>query len=140
MDVNSVSIAGLVFGVISFVGLLMYLVIVNFILPKYSSSVPLGDILFYASIVGMLIILPLNTTYGSLAGSGKSSDQMNTAFIATVMVLLTIVNVLVGYSEYLKIGTSAAYTGQYLQILLPANLLISVIAVSIIIMKQIGHI
>jgi len=140
MDVNSVSIAGLVFGVISFVGLLMYLVIVNFILPKYSSSVPLGDILFYASIVGMLIILPLNITYGSLAGSGKSSDQMNTAFIATVMVLLTIVNVLVGYSEYLKIGTSAAYTGQYLQILLPANLLISVIAVSIIIMKQIGHI
>jgi hypothetical protein len=144
MDVNGVAIAGLVFGIISFLALLVYFVTVNLILPSYgSSSVPWNMIMFYISAFALLLILPLNITYSSLSRDVLENKvgniTTNTVFIITLMVLLSIVNILVGYFQYLNIGKNMTDTTEYLQLLLPANLLISVIAVSLITMNQLAH-
>ena len=94
-------------------------------------------------------ILILNTTYSSLDietlntltnDKNAKSPTINTVFITTLMVLLSVVNVLLGYTQYTNIGGSATDTTEYLQLLLPANLLISTIAVAIIMMQKLAGI
>jgi len=132
------SIVGTVFGIVAFIGLCLYIVVIYVIFPQYSGSMPPMDMIFYIICLGMGIIGILNAVYGGLAGSGKTSDTMNTAFIATILLLLSIVNVLIGYGEYLTMGTSMENTVEYLQLLLPANLFISVLAVCIITMHKLS--
>lgn len=139
MDTTTqLSIVGTVFGIVAFIGLCLYIVAINFIFPQYSGTMPVIDMIFYMICLGMGIIGILNAVYAGLAGSGKTSDTMNTAFIATILVLLSIVNVLLGYGEYLAMGTNMNNTVEYLQLLLPANLLISVLAVSMITMHKLS--
>jgi len=139
MDTTTqLSIVGTVFGIVAFIGLCLYIVAINFIFPQYSGMMPVIDMIFYMICLGMGIIGILNAVYAGLAGSGKTSDTMNTAFIATILVLLSIVNVLIGYGEYLAMGTNMNNTVEYLQLLLPANLLISVLAVSMITMHKLS--
>ena len=148
MDLNAAVIASLVFGVVSFVILVVYIVTVNYILPNYPSSMPWSTITFYGSILALFLVLPLNITYSSLASTddlqnksgGENSATMNTVFIATLMTLLSLVNWLVFYTQYANIGSSASDTAQYLQLMLPANLLLSIVMVSIIITHKFSQI
>jgi len=149
MDVNAAVIAALVFGIVSFLGLVVYLVTVNFILPNNPGTMSWGKITFYITAFLLPCILILNTTYSSLDmetlntltnDKNAKSPTINTVFITTLMVLLSVVNVLIGYTQYTTIGGSAADTTEYLQLLLPANLLISTIAVAIIMMQKLAGI
>ena len=144
MDVNGVAVAGLVFGIISFLALLVYFITVNLILPNYAgSSVPWNMIMYYISVLGLVIIFPLNITYSSLSPDALDNKvgevTTSTVFIITLMTLFSVVNVLIGYFQYLNIGKNMTDTTEYLQLLLPANLFISIIAVSLITMQKLTY-
>ena len=149
MNVNAAVIAALVFGILSFVGLVAYLFIVNIILPNYNGAPPWNVITFYITAFALFCAIILNISYSSLSmetlqtnttyGDTKT-PTINTVFIITLMSLLSVANILVGYTGYLDIGTSAKETTEYLQLLLPANLFISTIAVAIIMMQKLSGI
>jgi len=145
MDLNAAVTAALIFGVISFIIVVGYIIGVNFIFPKYSGLPPWSTITFYGGVTLLSIILLLNITYSSLASTddiqnNPGESTMNTGFIATLMTLLSIVNWLVFYTQYANIGTSASDTEEYLQLLLPANLLLSIVMVSMIFSKKFSEV
>jgi hypothetical protein len=84
------------------------------------------------------LILPINFAFSSLAGT--ATPAINNALIITLMVLLSVINVLIGYTAYLKIGKSMTGTLNYLDIGLPANLLVSIIAVAMIMMNTLASV
>ena len=109
MNVNAAVIAALVFGILSFVGLVVYLVTVNIILPNYNGFPPWNAILFYISGFGVLCTLILNIAYYSLdtetlqtntTYGDTKTPTINTVFIITLMSLFSVVNILVGYTQY----------------------------------------
>jgi hypothetical protein len=140
MDTTHLSIAGLVFGVVSFIILCMYIIITTFVLPQYRGGLPpLGDIGVYSCIFGLFLLLPLNITFSSIAGSGTSTPNVNNAFIITLAILLSALNIGIGYTAYLKIGKSMKGTLDYLEVGLPANLFLSIIAVATIVMNVLAR-
>jgi hypothetical protein len=135
---TNLSIAGLVFGVVSFIILCMYIIITTFVLPGYRGGLPpWGDIGVYSCIFGLFLLLPLNIAFSSIAGT--STPKVNNAFIITLAVLLSALNIGIGYTAYLKIGKSMKGTLDYLEVGLPANLFLSIIAVATIVMNVLAQ-
>ena len=136
---TNLSIAGLVFGVASFIVVCGYLVVINFVLPSYKGGIlPWGDIGGYSCMFALALLLPINFAFSSIAAT--SSTKIKEALIITLMVLLSIINVLVGYTAYLRIGKSMTGTLDYLEIGLPANLLVSIVAVAMITMNTLASV
>jgi uncharacterized membrane protein YidH (DUF202 family) len=137
---TNLSIAGLVFGVLSFIILCMYIIITTFVLPRYKGGLPpWGDMGLYACIFGLFLLLPLNFAFSSLAGAGTSTPNINRGFLITLTILLSILNIGIGYTAYLKIGKSMSGTLEYLEVGLPANLFVSIVAVAMIVMNALAR-
>lgn len=141
MDTTAISIAGLVFGLIAFLLVIAYV----FIMPLISQYSPTGGIVFtdgisYAVLIGLAVVMIINITYASLHGAGKTNPGSDTGLIASSMTILAIANVALGYGAYVKIGKNMADSAQYFKLLLPANLLISVVATCLIIMQKVSSV
>jgi len=138
---TNLSIAALVFGVISFLLVIAYVVITHFVLPySPAGGITITDGISYAVLIGLAVVMIINITYASLHGAGKTNPGSNTALVASSMTILAIANVALGYGAYIKIGKNMADSAQYFKLLLPANLLISVVASSLIIMQKVSSV
>jgi hypothetical protein len=140
-DVTGLSIAGVVLGTISLLIVCGYLIIINFILPSYKNgALPWADIGGYACIFGLALLFPINFAFSSMVGSENTTPQINNALIITLTILLSVINVVIGYTAYLKIGKSMTGTLDYLEVGLPANLLVSIVAVAMIMMNTLASV
>jgi len=141
MDTTAISIAGLVFGLIAFLLVIAYVVVTHIVLPNSATgTLTFANGLSYAVVVGLGVVGIVNIAYTSLNATGKTSPSTNVALIATTMTLLAIINIVLGYAEYSVMGTNMADRAQYFQMLLPANLLISVVATSLILMQKLSSV
>lgn len=124
--------AGVALGTVSVVLVIGYIYWQEFM----TASGSMIDNIGYAILFILLFIFCLDTAYMGLYSSGKSTQETRNGLIGTSMILLAIVNIALGYAVYKLNGTVNRDYVQYFNLMLPANMLITILATSIIIMQK----
>lgn len=124
--------AGVALGTVSVILVVGYIYWQEFM----TASGSMIDNIGYAILFILLFIFCLDTAYLSLYSKGGATESTRHGLIGTSMILLAIVNIALGYAVYKLNGTVNKDYAQYFNLMLPANMLITVIATSIIIMQK----
>ena len=124
--------AGLALGVVSLILVVGYIYYQEFM--TVSSSY--WDTVGYGILFILLFVLCMDTAYMSIYSAGNSTPALRNGLIGTTMTMLALSSIALGIAVFKINGTNNVENKQYVQFMLPANFLITVIATSIIIMQK----